>query len=78
MLTWWLPSCNTLFMLNSTEMKFQLLIKTKMLEDEDISRFKTLRCCINPVYKCLNASDCWHFNIYKQDKFHELSMKKVL
>ena len=22
-----------------------------------------------PVLKCLNANNCWHFNIYEQDKF---------
>ena len=26
-------------------------------------------CCIYHANKCLNANNCWHFNIYKQYKF---------
>ena len=29
--------------------KFQLLIKAKMLNDKDVSCFQTLRCCIYPL-----------------------------
>ena len=32
--------------------------------------FKTLRCYINRANKFKNANNCWHFNIYEQDKFH--------
>ena len=32
--------------------------------------FQTLRCCIYPANKCSNANNCWHFNIYEQDKFN--------
>ena len=35
---------------------YQLLIKTKILTDEEVACFKSLRC--------------WHFNIDEQDKFH--------
>ena len=49
--------------------KFQLLIKTKILANEEASRFKSLRSCIYHAEKCLNANNCWHFNIYEQDKF---------
>ena len=28
---------------------------------------------IYPAYKCLNAKDCWHFNIYEQDKFQYIN-----
>ena len=61
----------TFFMLNSTELKFQLLMKTKISTIEEVSRFrpKSLRCCIYHAHKCSNANNCWHFNIYKQDKF---------
>ena len=34
------------------------------MKNKYISCFKTLRCCIHPAY------NCWHFNIYEQDKFH--------
>ena len=31
------------------------------------------------VHKCLNANNCWHFNIYEQDEFHdELAWKQFL
>ena len=48
--------------------KFHLPIKIKMLIIKDFSCFQTLRCCIYHAYKCLNANNCWHFNIYDQDK----------
>ena len=35
--------------------KFQLLIKTKIPTNKDVSCYKSLRC--------------WHFYIYEQDKF---------
>ena len=36
------------------------------------SRFLALqlRCCKYPANKCENANNCWHFNIYEQDKCH--------
>ena len=37
--------------------------------NKDVSCFKSLTCCIYRAYKCLNANDCWHFNISEQDKF---------
>ena len=33
-------------------MKFQLLVKTKILTKEDGSCLKSLRCCIYHAYKC--------------------------
>ena len=33
-------------------MKFQLLIKTKMLKNTDLSCFQALRCCIYHAHKC--------------------------
>ena len=52
-------------------MKFQLLIKTKITINKELSCFKSLRCCINHANKCLNAIDCWHnFNIYEHDEFY--------
>ena len=45
-------------------MKFQLLIKTKILTNKGVFCFKSLRCCIYHADKCLNANNCWHFNIY--------------
>ena len=58
------------FMLNSTEHEIQQLIKTKMPTNKEVSCFKSLRCCIYHANKCLNANNCWHFNIYEQEKFH--------
>ena len=49
--------------------KFQLLIKTKILTNEEVSCFKPLIYCIYPANKLLNDNNCWHFNIYEQDKF---------
>ena len=48
--------------------KFQLLIKAKIQTNEEFSCFKSLRCCIYHANNCLNANNCWHFNIYEQDK----------
>ena len=44
-------------------MKFQLLIKTNILTNEEVSCFKSLRCCMYHANKCSNAKNCWHFNI---------------
>ena len=45
-------------------MEFQLLEKTKMLE--------------NKACSCLQTLNCWHFNIHEHDKFHvQLSIGKV-
>ena len=40
-------SCST-----QLSMKFQLLIKGKMVKNKDFSCFKTLICCIYPADKC--------------------------
>ena len=48
--------------------KFQLLIKTKIRTNKEVSCFKSLRC-IYHAKKCQNANNCWHFNIHEQDKF---------
>ena len=55
----------------STQMstKFQLLIKIKILINEEVPCCKSLKCCIYHDNKCLNANNCWHFNIYEQYKF---------
>ena len=29
---------------------------------------------IYPAHKCLNANNCWHFNIYEHDKLTFISM----
>ena len=39
--------------------KFQLLIKTKILTNKEISCFKTLRGCINHANKCQNANNAF-------------------
>ena len=59
----------TFFMLNSTEHGISTAYKTKMLKNNDLSRFQALRCCIYHDNKCYNANNRWHFNIYEQDKF---------
>ena len=40
----------------------------KILTNEEVSCFKSLRCSIYHANKCSNANNCWHFNIYKQVK----------
>ena len=37
--------------------KFQLLIKTKILTNEEVSCLKSLRCCIYHANNCLNEQD---------------------
>ena len=39
-------SCST-----QLSMKFQMLIKTKILTNKEVSCFKSLRCCIYPTHK---------------------------
>ena len=57
--------------------KFQLLIKTILLTNEEVSCFKSLRCWFYHANACWNANSCWHFRIYEQDKFLALlSWKK--
>ena len=58
-------------LLRSTQLstKFQLLIKTKIPKNEEVPSLKSLRLCIYHANKCSNANNCWHFNIYEQDKF---------
>ena len=60
-------SCST-----KLSMKFQLLIKTKIWTNYEVSHFKPLRCYIYHAYKCWNANNCWQFNIHEHDIF-ELS-----
>ena len=55
---------STFFMLNSTEREISTAHKTKIPTNEEVSCFKSLRCCIYHAYKY-----CWHFKIYEQDKF---------
>ena len=45
--------------------KFQLLIKTKILTNKEVSCFKSLKCCIHHA----NKHDKCYFNYYEQDKF---------
>ena len=60
----------TFFVLNSTEStKFQLLTITTIQTNKDVSCNMSLKYCIYHANKCLNANNCWHFNIYEQDKF---------
>ena len=56
-------------------MKFQMIIKSKVVEKISLSDV------VYNANKCKNANNCWHFNIYEQYKFLgfvKLSMKKVL
>ena len=56
-------------------MKFQLLIKTKMLKNEDLNCLQTLRCYF---YHANKSNNCLHFNIFEHDKFHaQLSLALI-
>ena len=57
-------SCST-----QLSMEFQLLIKTKISTNEEVSCLTSLRWYIYHANKCSNANNCWHFNIYEQDTF---------
>ena len=60
--------------------KFQLLRKTKIPTNEEVSGLKSLWCCIYHA-TMLRCQQLWHDNIYEQDKFRaQLSWvyKKVL
>ena len=56
-------SCST-----QLSMKFQELIKTKIQTNEEVSCFKSLRCCIYHSNK-FKTKQFLAFNIYEQDKF---------
>ena len=58
-------SCST-----QLSIAFQLLIKPEMLKNKDFSCFQTLIFCIYDAYKCSNAINCWHFNIYEHNEFY--------
>ena len=57
-----------LFMLNTTEHGTSNAQKTKKLKFNDFSCFNTLKCCIYLAHKRSNANNCWHLNVYEQDK----------
>ena len=46
------PEVIKLFFYTELSMKFQLLIKTKIPTNKEVSSFKSLRCCINHAQKC--------------------------
>ena len=54
---------------NQLSKEIQVLIKTKIPTNKEASCYKSLRCCAYHANKCYNANNCWHFNIYEQDKF---------
>ena len=54
-------------------MKFQLLIKTKILTNEEVSCLKYSDDVFILLINVLNV--CWHFNIYEQDTFHIVKTK---
>ena len=64
--------------INQQSMIFQKLIQILNTEKDKFFPCLVLIWCNNPAHKCSNANNCWHFNIYEQDKYHELSMEKVL
>ena len=51
-------------------MKFKLLIKNKIAQINEILKCQSPKSIINPTHKSQNANNCWHFDIYEQDKFH--------
>ena len=57
----WPRGYKTFFILNSTEHEISTAQKTKIPTNEEVSCFKSLRCCIYHANKC--------FNINEQDKF---------
>ena len=56
-------SCST-----QLSIKFQLLIKAKMMKHTDFSCYQPLNWCIYPANKYKNANNYSHFNINEQDK----------
>ena len=59
----------TFLALSLSDDVFIMLINVKMPTIAGILTFMS-RISIYHANKCLNASNCWHFNIYEQDKFH--------
>ena len=51
-------------------MKFKMLINIEIAKIDGIFRFNSLEPAIYPANKYLNDNNCWHFNVYKQNKFH--------
>ena len=59
-------------------MKYQLLIKTEMLESYEISCFQNFMCSIYHAHKCQNANIFGHFNIYELMNFMLNSTKNEI
>ena len=59
-------------------MKYQLLIKPKMLENNYISCFQNFMCSIYHSNKCQNANIFGHFNIYELKNFMLNSTKNEI
>ena len=51
-------------------MKFQLLIKAKMLKNKALSCVQTFRCCMYYADKFLMPTFVGNLTINEQDKFH--------
>ena len=52
-------------------MKFKILISRKISTNSVFSWAQiSLKCYIFPAHTCQNANNCYHFNIYEQEKFH--------
>ena len=67
----WIRVYKTFFMLNST--KHEIFKGLKYKNIKKCRFFFRLRYAANatfPAHKCKNANNCWHFNIYEQEKFH--------
>ena len=51
-------------------MEFQLLIKTKIPANKEVSRLSLSGVVFIMLINVKNVNNCWHFNIYEQDRFH--------
>ena len=57
-------------MLNSVEYEILDAHKYKNIKKFGFLSLDKPRMLFFPAHKCLNANNCWHFNIYEEEKFH--------
>ena len=66
----WPQGCKTFYMLNSTEHEILNAHHYKNIKKFGFFKAQISPNAIFPAHVCYNANNCWHFNIYEQEKFH--------
>ena len=60
----------TFFVLNSVEHEILNARMYKNIKKFGLFKAQLILECYFSAHKCLNANNCWHFNIYEREKVH--------